>query len=142
MITVVDTSIAINWFVYQENSNNSSGADISERALKVLHSIYSNPQDYAVPELFYFEFTHVIKKLIKKPNSEQTKLIKSIFNLGWNRFSMTESFYLEVKYFQEVGLSGYDASYVALAKVLKGKWLTCDVKAHRLVERFGVSRVM
>lgn len=142
MITVVDTSIAINWFVYQEDYHKTSGVSLSDKALKVLNSIYSNPEEYAIPELFYFEFTHVIKKLIKHPNSEQTKLIKSIFNLSWNRFSMTESLYLETKYFQDVGLSGYDASYVSLAKVLKGQWLTCDVKAHKVVERFGVSRVL
>lgn len=130
---IIDASVALKWFVKEEDS---------EKALSLLHSIFSAPENYAVPELFFFEITHVLKKLIKNPSGEQLKLINSIINLGWARFSMTENYYSEITKFQEVGLSGYDASYVALAKILKGRWITCDLKAHRLIARFNLSRVL
>jgi predicted nucleic acid-binding protein len=38
-----------------------------------------------------------------------------------------------------LGLTGYDACYAALAKDLKGLWLTFDHKAHRILEREKVS---
>jgi predicted nucleic acid-binding protein len=36
-------------------------------------------------------------------------------------------------------LSGYDASYAALAQEMKGMWLTFDQKAHRTIEREKIS---
>jgi len=38
-----------------------------------------------------------------------------------------------------LGLSGYDACYAALARDLKGIWLTFDEKAHRMIQKEHVS---
>ena len=58
---------------------------------------------------------------------------------GVFRRPMTESLAVRADRFVKKGLTGYDASYAALAKDLKGLWLTYDEKAHRLIECERVS---
>ena len=42
-------------------------------------------------------------------------------------------------FFSELGLTGYDACYAALAEDLKGLWLTFDEKAHRNIAKDHIS---
>jgi len=46
---------------------------------------------------------------------------------------MTATLAADAEHFIKIGLTGYDACYVALAKEVKGLWLTFDEKAHRLI---------
>ena len=52
-IKVVDASVGIKWIVEE------SGSD---EALQILAEVLEFPQDFAVPELFYWEITHVYHK--------------------------------------------------------------------------------
>ena len=52
---------------------------------------------------------------------------------------MAEDLALKASRFVRLGLTGYDACYAALAKDLKGLWLTFDHKAHRILETENVS---
>lgn len=52
---------------------------------------------------------------------------------------MTERLAVNANPFIRRGLTGYDASYAALAKDLKGTWLSFDEKAHRLIQKQRVS---
>ncbi|MEA3232393.1 MAG: hypothetical protein U9Q05_11630, partial [Thermodesulfobacteriota bacterium] len=55
---------------------------------------------------------------------------------------MTETLAIKASRFVEFGLTGYDACYAALAKDLKGIWLTYDKKAHGLIESEKVSWIL
>ena len=52
---------------------------------------------------------------------------------------MTEDLAVKAGRLVSLGLTGYDACYAALAKDLKGLWLTFDSKAHRLLEKERIS---
>ena len=47
---------------------------------------------------------------------------------------MTEGLAVKANRFVKLGLTGYDACYAALARDLKGRWLTFDKKAHELIQ--------
>jgi len=52
---------------------------------------------------------------------------------------MTEGLALKADSFVNLGLTGYDACYAAMARDLKGIWLTFDEQAHRLIQEEKVS---
>lgn len=52
---------------------------------------------------------------------------------------MTSELYELQTQLQNSGLSDYDAAYVAVAKMLKGKWITFDEKAHKTIQKMQLS---
>jgi len=52
---------------------------------------------------------------------------------------MTKSLALKANGFVKLGLTGCDACYAALAKDLKGTWLTFDKQAYSLIIKEKVS---
>jgi predicted nucleic acid-binding protein len=133
MVRIIDASVAIKWFVDEAGR---------ERALEVLKDVLHNPRSFAVPELFFFELAHVFYRLHPNPSQVQVQLLSDVTVLGVHRFAMTPELLKETRYYQKAGLSGYDAAYVALAKLLKGKWLTFDAIAHKKVARTKLSELL
>jgi predicted nucleic acid-binding protein len=130
MVRVIDASVGIKWFVQEARG---------DTALQVLADVLEEPAAFAVPELFFFELVHVFNRLIPSPTKEQLFLLETVLELGIVRFNMTCELFRETGRFQKLGLSGYDAAYVALASQLKGKWLTYDSQAHKCVRKTGLS---
>ena len=120
MIWILDASVAVKWFVDEEHS---------DKALEILEDILDHPTNYAIPELFFFELNH-------------KDLLDILANIGFNRFSVTPEYLEEIHRFQKMGISGYDASYLGLAALLKGKWLTFDEAAHKKVIKLGISKLV
>jgi predicted nucleic acid-binding protein len=81
----------------------------------------------------------VLHRLHPDANLVFTKAIIPLLQGGIFRHPMTEQLALKASRFIRLGLTGYDACYAALAKDLKGLWLTFDHKAHRLLGREKVS---
>lgn len=133
MVRIVDTSVAIKWFVKESGR---------EAALEILADILENPAGYAVPELFYFELSNVLNRLVPSPNAGQTAVLCQILTLGLHRFTMSEELWEQTRFFQGKGLTGYDASYVALARLLKGVWITFDDRAHKKISHYKLSEVL
>lgn len=133
MVQIIDASVAIKWFV------DESGR---EAALKILSELMEKPRHFAVPELFYFELVNVFYRLYPAPDSNQFELLKAVLGIGMIRFSMTHALSVAVLKFMSLGLSGYDAAYVALAEMTDGTWLTCDKKAHQKVQHLKLSRLV
>ena len=52
---------------------------------------------------------------------------------------MTENIFRRADRFIRMGLTGYDAAYVAMAEELNGQWLTFDSKAHALIRDLNMS---
>lgn len=130
MIWVVDASVAIRWFIEQESHRH---ADL------VLEEMLSHPDRFAVPELFSFEVYAVLCRIHPRGDDVFIKGMIPVLNCGILRYPMTEGLALKAALFLEKGLTGYDACYAALARELKGKWLTFDEKAHQLIKRSHVS---
>lgn len=133
MVRIIDASVAIQWFVLE------AGRD---KALTLLAHILEKPSRFAVPELFYFELAGVFHRVVPEPQATQLSLLTSITTLGMQRFSMTPSLLAEIHGLRRFGLSGYDAAYVGLARLLQGKWITCDEKAHACIAGLGLSELL
>jgi len=130
MIWVIDASVAVRWFIEEESHLH---ADL------VLEKILSFPDRFAVPELFCFEVYAVLCKIHPQGGKVFLKGMIPILNCGILRYPMTEGLALQASAFLNKGLTGYDACYAALAKELKGRWLTFDEKVHHLIKRSNIS---
>lgn len=133
MVRVVDTSVAVKWFVEEAGR---------ESAVKIFETMVATPGEFAVPELFYFELVHVFNSVVPHPNDGQLRVMENVLGLGIHRFPMSPSFFAKVQKFQRMGLSGYDAAYVSLAEMTGGKWLTFDRKAHQKIARLHLSEIL
>jgi predicted nucleic acid-binding protein len=122
--TVLDASVAIKWFVTEEGS---------ERAFAYLEQLIEAPLNFFVPELFYFELANILNRLLFGCEDPRYELFSRLLHVGVNRVSFTPEFVPVVAKFQAAGLSGYDASYVALAELVSGRWVTADKKAANVV---------
>ena len=130
MIWVIDASVAVRWFIEEE---------AHPHADQVLEKIVDQPERFAVPELFAFEVFSVLQRLHPNWLFAFRKGIVPLLQGGIFRQRMTEGLAVKVSPFVKLGLSGYDACYAALARELKGIWLTFDGKAHRLIQEERIS---
>ncbi len=130
MIWIVDASVALRWLIEEE---------IHPCAEKVLKKVIDEPERFAVPELFAFEVFSVLQRV--HPNGLQAfrKGIIPLLQFGMFRQPMTDNLAVQANHFVKLGLTGYDACYAALARDLKGKWITFDKKAHRFIQKERIS---
>ncbi len=133
MVRVIDASVALKWFLLEEGR---------DRALALLEEVLKDPPGFAVPELFYFELAHVFNRAVPEPGPMQSELLQQVMVLGIQRFAMTPDLLQEVSSLQRLGLSGYDAAYVALAKLVEGQWVTFDRRAHEQIAHLGLSQIL
>jgi predicted nucleic acid-binding protein len=130
MIWIVDASVAIRWFLEEENH---------PLADEILEQIIGEPGKFAVPELFAFEVFSILKRLHPSGLEAYTKGIIPLMQGGIFRQPMTEILAVKANHFVKMGLTGYDACYAALARDLRGRWLTFDKEAHQLIQEEEVS---
>ena len=130
MIWIVDASVAIRWFIEDETNANAE---------RVLSRIVTSPSLFAVPELFGFEVYSVLCRIHPQGQKVFSEGVLPILNSGIFRQPISESLIRNANNFVQLGLTGYDACYAALAKDLGGCWLTFDKKAHQLSEKEEVS---
>ena len=130
MIWIIDASVALRWLIEEE---------IHPCAEKVLKKVIDEPERFAVPELFAFEVFSVLQRV--HPNGLQAfrKGIIPLLQFGIFRQPMTDNLAVQSNHFVKLGLTGYDACYAALARDLKGKWITFDKKAHRSIQKEKIS---
>jgi len=126
MIWVLDASVALRWFIEEETH---------PLADEVLEQVISEPEKFAVPELFAFEVFSVLQRVHPKGLEAFRKGIIPLLQGGMFRQPMTENLAMKANRFVKLGLTGYDACYAALARDLKGRWLTFDKKAHELIQQ-------
>ena len=130
MIWVLDASVAVRWFLKDESNPNADA---------VLGRLIDHPEFFAVPELFCFEVYAVLCRIHPSGQDAFVKGMMPILNSGMLRQPMTESLATRASRYVERGLTGYDACYAALAKEIRGTWLTFDQKAHDIVARERIS---
>lgn len=130
---VIDASVAIKWFV-KENDH--------EAALEILSKVLSTPNKFAVPELFFYELANILNRIIEDDLDPRFELFEKLLDLNITRAVYTKELGTKIRKFQRLGLSGYDASYVALAEFIGGRWLTADKKAHQRILSLDLSVVL
>lgn len=130
MIWILDASVAVRWFLKDESHPNADA---------VLRRLIDHPEFFAIPELFCFEVYAVLCRIHPSGQDAFVKGMMPILNSGILRQPMTESLATRASRFVEKGLTGYDACYAALAKEIRGTWLTFDQKAHDIVARERIS---
>lgn len=115
---ILDNSVIVKWFYRDEQDH--------LKALHVRNLAIKNPLDFGIPELVYSELLHV---LARKSEGDlnfvnhciQTFLHMRIRTLEFSKTAIARAAELTCK-----GLSGYDATYLALAQEFHAKWLTAD----------------
>jgi len=130
MIWIIDASVAVRWFIEEE---------AHAHADEVLEKVIDEPERFAVPELFAFEVFSVLQRIHPNGLEAFRKGIMPLLQGGIFRQPMTESLAIKANSFAKLGLTGYDACYAALARDLKGMWLTFDEQAHSLIQKEKMS---
>jgi len=130
VIWIVDASVAVRWFLKDESHPNADA---------VLQRLIECPESFAVPELFCFEVYAVLCRVHPSAQDVFIKGMIPLLNSGIFRQPMTESLVVHAARFVKKGLTGYDATYAALAAELKGRWLTFDQKAHECLLKERIS---
>ncbi|MGH9457000.1 MAG: type II toxin-antitoxin system VapC family toxin [Thermoanaerobaculia bacterium] len=135
MIVVLDASVALKWFV--------PGEPLRAEAMEVLDTIQENPSEVVVPELFFHEILAVLCRLPGSTAAAVVEAMTLLERLGIARVAAGhELLALAAEYAVSSKLSGYDATYVALAALTDGVWLTADERAARRVGRKGLVRLL
>jgi len=121
---VLDTSIAVSWFFTDERGR--------EEALAVRADLKEAPGSYAVPPLFHAELVHVLARKSDRDSDYTRQALRLVLRLGIRTLPLSEQALLRTADWACQGLSGYDATFVALAEDLGGRWLTADEWAARV----------
>jgi predicted nucleic acid-binding protein len=121
---VLDTSIAVAWFFTDEPGR--------DEALAVRNDLREDPDRYFIPSLFHAEFVHVLARKSARNIQFITEALRLVLRLGMRTLPLSEQALLRTTHWACQGLSGYDATFVALAEDLGGRWLTADERAARL----------
>jgi predicted nucleic acid-binding protein len=123
-MVLLDTSVIIKWLLEE---------DETPLALEFQQPHITGREKIAVPELFFYETANVLAPesalTLKKTEAALSLLFEfglETYSLGWEEFCL--SFTLSYRY----KITIYDAVHVALAEVLKCRFITAD---KRLFER-------
>jgi predicted nucleic acid-binding protein len=120
LIQVLDASVIVKWFVDEAGH---------ERSIEILDQVVGNPRRFAVPDLIWYELTHVLGRVTGNREDVRERL-QRVMLLGIPCFTATAERCLEaMKLATRAGLAGYDAHYVVLASELEGRWVTFDRRA-------------
>ena len=121
---VLDTSVAAAWFFTDE--------PLRDESLDVRTDLSQNPQRYVVPHLFHAELVHVLARKSARDTAFVADALRLVLRLGIRTLALTEAALIRTAAWTGRGLSGYDATFVALAEDLEGRWLTADEQAARV----------
>lgn len=118
---ILDNSIVVKWFFEDEV--------LHQKSIQVRNLALRNSVNFAVPTLIYSELIHVLSKKSKYDLPFVHDCIAMFTEMKIRTLPLSNEVLRYASEFTCQGFSGYDATYLALAKDLHGKWLTADLKA-------------
>ncbi len=124
---VIDTSIVAAWFFTDE--------PYREQSIAVKSAVGNNPANFIVPLLFYSELVHVLARKSRRDLEFVQSALGLVISLGIRTIHPSAKALERMAYWSCRGMSGYDATFVALAEDLNGLWLTADNVGARLAGR-------
>ena len=125
MIWVLDASVAAKWFFADEARR--------AQAVAVRAALVAGPELFVVPHLFFSETAHLLGRRSGRDRAFCAKGMGLLLRLGLRTLGLSEGGWRRVAHGVASGLTGYDATYVALARELGGRWITDDTKAAELI---------
>ncbi len=126
-IWVLDTSVVVAWYFTDEPQR--------PQALAVREDLRSRPEGYVAPPLLHAELVHVLSRKSGRDALFVRQALSTFFRLGVRTVPLVEPALLRTADWAATGLSGYDATFVALAEDLGGRWLTADENAAKIAGR-------
>ena len=123
-LRVIDTSVVIPWFFVDEPNR--------VQALHLRDSLKQQPSRFLVPPLFHSELIHVLARKSGAEGAFVSRSLELILRLGLRTIALSEEALFRCAHWACSGLSGYDATFVALAEDVGGLWTTSDKKAAKL----------
>ena len=132
---VLDASVAVKWFVH--------GEPLVREAHAVLDDICASPDRYIVPELFMNELLSVLVRLPGATDGKVKEALALVESLSITRVGNGHELLVAAADSAiALRISGYDALYLALARLSDGVWLTADKKAAKKVRQKRLVRVL
>ena len=123
-LLVLDASVAVGWFFTDEPQR--------EISLAVRRHLRDSPGNYIVPPLFFSELVHVLARKSGRNAAFVAGGVGLIIRLGVRTLPLAAPAILRTAHHACRGLSGYDATYLALAEDVGGRWLTADTSAAKI----------
>jgi len=130
MTFILDASVALRWYIPGTGQ---------ERADRILRFLLDQPRRFVLPELFLYEVLAVLHRHHPHAQEIYTQHLDRIIRSGVLRYPLTPGIVDRIPYFIGKGLTGYDATYAALAQEMNGTWLTFDTEAHHRIASDRVS---
>ncbi|MBK6846191.1 MAG: type II toxin-antitoxin system VapC family toxin [Proteobacteria bacterium] len=122
---VVDASVIVAWFFTDEPER--------QAALRVREAICEQPERWVIPPLLLTEAVHVLARKSARDERFVAQAVGVLLRLGLRTIALSEPALARAVHWSCRGLSGYDATYLALAEDLGGCWVTSDARAARRV---------
>jgi predicted nucleic acid-binding protein len=124
---VLDTSLVVPWFFEDE--------PLREQAIRVRAELRDAPHRFLVPALFHSELVHVLARKSARDEKFVRRALELVLALGIRTLPLSQFALQRMAHWTCRGLSGYDATFVALAESVNGRWLTADREAAAIVGR-------
>lgn|SRR3989338_1405123 len=118
---ILDNSVIIKWLFENE--------PLHQKALLVRKEVATKPNQFIIPTLCYSELIHVLSKKTNRDLVFVNQCLEILMTIGIRTQGLSHETLLTAAQLTCEGFSGYDATYLALAKELGGKWLTADLVA-------------
>lgn len=126
-MVIVDTSVALKWFLPEEGSE--AARDLVQR------------ESVGSPDLLFYEFSNVLSCQRGLSLEEVQRLLDLLYQLDLQVFLLPQKgFRRAVEISRKFGLSVYDASFVALAESMEIDFITADRKLARRVRPLSFVR--
>lgn len=125
MLVVLDASVILKWFRTEGEEKIAAARNFEEKHLE-------GKEQIAVPELLFYEVANVLLTKPKIKTEEVEKALEILSLLDLKRYTNTPALQkIALEICQINKISFYDASYVALAQLLKTKLVTADQKLYQ-----------
>ena len=123
---VVDSSVVFKWF-RQEGDEPYVAA-----ALSVLENYLQGEVELCAPDLLIYEIGNVLKGKLRYIKEDIAGVIEDLFGLGLTYYYIDPALALNaMRTAADYDLTFYDASFVALARMLDVDFITADEKLYR-----------
>jgi predicted nucleic acid-binding protein len=112
--------VAAAWFFTDDHQH--------DRAVAVRRDLRDSPRSYVVPHLFYSELIHVLSRKWREVATVRSA-VDVVIRFGIRTLALSNNAWLRSSDWACTRVGGYDATFVALAEDIGGKWLTADEEA-------------
>lgn len=119
---IIDSSVAVKWYLPDESD---------DKALKIKSAFAKGTILIAVPLLFFYEVSNILRTTIKSlriTREASVRAYQDLLKLNFTNYSSKELLKLALEKALVLDITSYDAAYVVLAEHLQIPLFTADEK--------------